>query len=188
MRLAVGTSETWVSWWHAVWSAHSTTHSANGRAAWSWTSGEGWVGAKHADTRTELGATERNHVLADVGSDNLPVLWVGVGQDVLNQVVSVLVARNVDEWNAWAIWAAFTNTVEVAGEKLNTSNLEAFLDDLGSELIHAVLGSVSDDMVDGAAAISWSSVLADVLDAPVSELAVSDDVDASKDFLDTWAL
>ena len=92
------------------------------------------------------------------------------------------------DWNAWAIWAAFTNTVEVAGEKLNTSNLEAFLDDLGSELIHAVLGSVSDDMVDGAAAISWSSVLADVLDAPVSELAVSDDVDASKDFLDTWAL
>lgn len=188
MRLAVGTPETWVSWWHAVWSAHSTTHSANGRAAWSWTGGEGWVGAEHAYTRTELGATERNHVLADVGGDNLPVLWVGVGQDVLNQVVSVLVASNVDEWNAWTIWATFAYTVKVAAEKLNTTNLETLLDDLGSELIHAVLGSVSDDMVDGAAAIGWSAVLADVLDAPVSKLAVRDDVDAAKDLLDTWAL
>lgn len=188
MRLAVGTSETWVSWWHAVWSAHSTPHSANGRAAWSWTGGKCWVGAEHADTRTEFGATERNHVLADVGSNNLPVLRVGVGQDVLNQVVSVLVASNVDERNAWAIWATFADTVKVAAEKLNTTNLETLLDDLGSELIHAVLRSVSDDMVDGAAAIGWSAMLADVLDAPVSKLSVGDDVDAAKDLLNTWPL
>ena len=127
-------------------------------------------------------------MLANVGSDNLPVLWIGVGQDVLNQVVSVLVASNVDEWNAWTIWAAFADTVEVAAEKLNAANLEALLDDFGRELIHAVLGSVSDDMIDGAAAISRSPVLADMLNAPVSKLAMSDDVDAAKDFLNTWAL
>lgn len=43
-------------------------------------------------------------------------------------------------------------------------------------------------MVDGTAAISWGTVLTDVLNAPVPELAVSDDVDAAKDLLYTWAL
>lgn len=181
MRLTVGTTETRISWWHTV-GANSRSH------ARSRTCGESWVGAEHTNTRTKLGATERHHVLADVAGNNLSVLWVGVCQDVLNQIVPVLVASNVDEWNAWAIWATFADTVQVAAEELHSTDLETLLNYLGSELIHAILRSVSDDMVDGAAAISWSTMLADVLDAPVSELTMSNDIDAAKDFLNAWTL
>jgi len=31
-------------------------------------------------------------------------------------------------------------------------------------------------------------MLADMLDAPISELAMSDDIDAGKDFIDAWTL
>ena len=43
-------------------------------------------------------------------------------------------------------------------------------------------------MVNGAATVSWSPVLADVLDAPVAELAMSNDVDVLQDFFDAGAL
>ena len=127
-------------------------------------------------------------MLADVAGNNFSVLWVGVGQDVLDQVVTVLIAGNVDERNAWTIWATLADAIQVAAEELHSTNLETLLNHLGSELIHAVLGCIPDDMVDGAAAVSWSTMLADVLDAPVSELTVGDDVDAAKDFLNAWTL
>ncbi len=111
-----------------------------------------------------------------------------MSQDVLDQVISVLVAGDVDERNAWTVAATLANTVKVATEKLDTSNLETLLDNLGCKLVHAVLRGVPDDVVNGTAAISWSAVLADVLNAPVAELAVSDNIDASKDFLNTWTL
>ena len=43
-------------------------------------------------------------------------------------------------------------------------------------------------MVDGTTAVCWSPMLTDVLDAPVSELSVSDDVDTMENFVDTRAL
>jgi hypothetical protein len=43
-------------------------------------------------------------------------------------------------------------------------------------------------MVDGAAAISWCTMLTDVLDAPVTKLAMRNDVNASKDLFNAWAL
>jgi hypothetical protein len=43
-------------------------------------------------------------------------------------------------------------------------------------------------MVDSSAAISWGTVLADVLDAPVAKLAMSNDVDACQDLLNARAL
>ena len=181
MRLAVGTTETRISWWHAV--------GADSRSdTWSWASSDSWVGAEHTNARAKLGPTERDHVLADVAGNDLSVLWVGVRQDVLDQVVTVLVAGNVDERDAWAIWTTFADTIEVAAEELHSTDLETLLNYLGSELVHAILRSVPDDMVDGAAAISWSTVLADVLNTPVSELSVSNDIDAAKDFLNAWTL
>ena len=60
----------------------------------SWTSGHSRVAAQHGNTRTVLGATERYHVLADVRSNNLTTLRVGVGENVLNQVVAKLVTGN----------------------------------------------------------------------------------------------
>lgn len=146
------------------------------------------VGAEHANTRAELGPTERDHVLANVAGNKLTMLRVGVSQDVLNEVVAILVTGDIDQWNAWAIKTAFADTIKIAAEEVGTTNLEALLNNLGGELIHAVLRGISDDMVNGSAAISWGAVLADMLDAPIAELTMSNDINAGKDLFDAWAL
>lgn len=43
-------------------------------------------------------------------------------------------------------------------------------------------------MVNRTAAVSRSTMLADVLNAPIAELTMRDDVDAGEDFIDTRAL
>jgi hypothetical protein len=43
-------------------------------------------------------------------------------------------------------------------------------------------------MINGAAAISWCAMLADVLNAPVAKLAMSNNINAGKNFFDAWAL
>lgn len=127
-------------------------------------------------------------MLPDVSSNHVSVLGVGMGQDVLNEIVAVLVAGNVDQGNARTVETTLADSVKVAAKKLGASDLEAFLNDLGSELIHGILRSVSNDMVNGTAAVRRSTMFANVLDAPVPKLAVRDDVDVGKDFLDAWAL
>lgn len=157
----------------------------------SWRSrarGVGWVAAQHGDTAAVLGATEGDHVLADVGSHNLTTLRIAVGEDVLDEVVTELISGNVDERHAWAIWTSLADAVKVAIEEVAATDLQALLDDLRRELVHAVLGREVDDMVDGAGTIRDGTMLADVLDAPVTELTVGDDVDARHDFVDAWAL
>lgn len=152
------------------------------------TSDNGRVGAEHADAGAELGATKRNHVLPDVGSDDLAVLVGSVGQDVLDQIVAILVAGDVDERDAGTIVATLADTIEVATQELRAADLEALLDNLGCELISAILGGIANDVVDGAATVGRGTVLADVLDAPVAELAMGNDVDVGKDLLDAGAL
>jgi len=127
-------------------------------------------------------------VLSNVLGNNLTMLRVGVSENVLDQVISVLVACNINQWNAWPIKTTFANTIEIAAQEINATNLEALLNDLGGKLVHAVLRGIANDMVNGTAAISWGTMLADVLDAPVAELAMSDNVNACKDLLDAGAL
>jgi hypothetical protein len=165
-----------------VWKTDSRT---NTRARASL---DGRVGAEHANSRAKLGSTERDHVLSDVLSNNLTMLRVGVSENVLDEVVAVLVAGDVDQWNARTIETTLTDTVKIATEEVNTTNLEALLNDLRRKLVHAVLRGIADDMVDSSAAISWGTVLADVLDAPVAKLAMSNDVDACQDLLNARAL
>jgi hypothetical protein len=52
------------------------------------------VAAKHCNTRAVLGSAKRDHVLADMAADNLTVLGAAVGQDVLDEIVSELIAGN----------------------------------------------------------------------------------------------
>lgn len=71
----------------------------------------GWVAAEHSHTGTKFGATERHHVLTvpreylskAVGlSPNLPnvrrnyltMIRICVGEDILDQVISILVTRD----------------------------------------------------------------------------------------------
>jgi uncharacterized protein YunC (DUF1805 family) len=84
----------------------------------------------------------------------------------------------VNERHAWSVRASLADTIKVSVQELVTANLEALLDDLGSVLIHAVFGAVTKNVVDGAAAISGSTVFADMLNAPVAELAVGNDINA----------
>lgn len=127
-------------------------------------------------------------MLANVGSNNLTVLGVRVREDVLDEVVAVLVAGNVDEGNSGPVHPSLTNSIKIAAEKLGATNLETLLDNLRSELVHGILSSVSNNMINGTAPVSRSSVLTNMLDAPVSELTVGDDVNIGEDLLNTMAL
>lgn len=68
-RLTVSTTKSRVALRHAV----RADGGANTRTR---AGGNGWVGAKHANSGPKFGSTKRNHVFADVASDNLPMLRV----------------------------------------------------------------------------------------------------------------
>lgn len=121
-------------------------------------------------------------MLADVGSYDIPVLRVCVCQNPLDQVVAILIAGNVNERNSRSIHAALTDPIKIAAQKVASSNLQTLLHYLGSILIHAVLCSEANDVIDGSASIWRSAMLADMLNAPVTELAVGDNVNVCKDF------
>ena len=172
-----------------VWLRHARVGSADSRTnTRTRTSLDRGIGTEHANTRAKLGSAKRNHVLANVLSDNLTMLRVGVRENVLDEVITVLVARDVNQGDARTIVTALTNSIEIATKEVNTTNLEALLNNLGSKLIHAVLRSKANDMINCSAAISWSTVLADVLNTPIAELTVSNNVDASENFFNTGTL
>lgn len=127
-------------------------------------------------------------MLSNVLSNNLTVLRIGMSENILNEIVAVLVTRNVDQWDSRAVESALTDAIKIAAEEINTTNLEAFFDDLRSKLIHAVFGCIANDMINGTTAISWSSMLADVLDAPITELSMGNNINASEDFFNARTL
>lgn len=111
-----------------------------------------------------------------------------VVEDPLNQVVAILIAGDINQWDPSPITTAFTNSVKVASKKLSTSNLQAFLDNLGGKLVCTVLGSIPNDVVNGTASIRWSSMLANMLNAPIAELPMRNNIDVREDLFDAWPL
>lgn len=87
-----------------------------------------------------------------------------------------MVAGNVNEGDSGAVKSTLTNAIKIATEEINATDLETFLDNFGSELIHAIVRSVANNMVDGSAAISWRAVLTNVLDAPIAKLPLGNDI------------
>lgn len=146
------------------------------------------IGAEHTNSRAELGASKRHHMLANMGSHHFSVLWSGVVEDPLHKVVAVLITGNVNQGNARAITTTLTNPIKVTTEEVRATNLEALLHNFRRKLIRTVLSSVSNNMVDGAAAIRRGAMLANVLNAPITKLPVSNDVDVGKDFFNAGAL
>jgi len=65
-----------------------------------------------------------------MSGNNLTMLRVGMSEDVLDEIVAVLVARDVDQGNTRTVDPSFADPIEVAAEKFRPSNLEALLDDL----------------------------------------------------------
>lgn len=127
-------------------------------------------------------------MLADMGCNDLAVVGIGVGEDVLNEIIAILVASNIDERNTGTISSAFTDAVKISAQKLWASNLETLLDHLRGKLVHTILGSIADDVIDRTAAISRGAMLTNVLNTPIAELSMRDDIDVRQNFLDARAL
>jgi hypothetical protein len=127
-------------------------------------------------------------VLADVDGDLLSLVVVGIHQNPLYQIVAVLVTGNINQRNARTIWVCGSDDAKVVLEELNTANLQTFLYNLGGKLIDAVAIGIAKDVVDDSAFVWRGAVLAEMLDTPVSELPVGDEVDVCDDFFDGGAL
>jgi hypothetical protein len=127
-------------------------------------------------------------VFAYVGRDHFTMLRSGIVENPLHQVVAVLVASNVDQGNSSSVTPSFTDTVEIPSQEVAPAYLQALLHDLRGKLIGAVLGSVADDMVNSSATVRRSPVFTYVLDAPIAELAMCDNVNVRKNLFDARTL
>lgn len=165
---------------------HTAVH--HGSYTGTGTSDDRGVSAQHSNTRAELRSTERYHVFANMCCNNLSVLWVGMGEYVLDQVVPILIARNIDQRDPWTIKTSFADAIKIAAEKFGTANFKTFLDNLRGKLIHRVLRGIPDDMVDGSASICRSTMLTDVLNTPVAKLTVGNNINVGQDFFNARTL
>ena len=127
-------------------------------------------------------------MLSNMRSHHVAVLWRCVIQNPLDQVITVLVAGNVDKRDSSPVAATLADSIEISAQKIPSANLETLLYHFGSELIGAVLRCVPDYMIDGSASVWRSSVFTDVLNAPVAKLTMGDNVDIGEDFFNAWTL
>lgn len=77
---------------------------------------------------------------------------------------------------------------EVAVHELGTTNLQALLDNLGGELVDAIAIGLGQDVVNDSSLVSRRSMLAQVLDAPIAELSMGDEINVGNDFVDGRSL
>lgn len=62
-------------------------------------------------------------MLSNVLSNDFPMLRVGMGENVLDEVVAVLVTRDIDQRNTRTVETTLTDTIKIATEKVNPTNL-----------------------------------------------------------------
>lgn len=94
----------------------------------------------------------------------------------------------IDQRHARAVRTASANTGKITVKELSTTNFKTFFNNLRSELVHAIISGPHEDMLDGTVLVMWSSVLTDVLDAPIAKLAVGEEINFCKNFLNSRAL
>ncbi len=144
------------------------------------------------------------HYSPNVIGDLLTLVVVSVHEDPLDQVVAVLItgdyhalarssgylvdALTVDEGDARTLRMSSRHNTQVTVHELGTTDLEALLHNLGSKLVDAVAVSVGENVVDDTALVRRRTMFAQVLDTPVSELAMSNQIDACNDFFNGRAL
>lgn len=127
-------------------------------------------------------------MLPDMRRHHFAVLGRRVVEDPLDEIVAVLVARNVNQRDPSTIATTLAHSVQVSAQKISPTNLQTLLNHLRGKLIGTVLGSVSNYMVNGPTAVRRRTVLANVLDAPVSKLAVGHNIDIGKHFFNARPL
>lgn len=69
-------------------------------------------------------------MLSDMDGNLLSLLLMGVHENPLDEVVTVLIASDVDEWNSRSFWVGCCDDIQITVEELNSANLETFLDNL----------------------------------------------------------
>ena len=106
----------------------------------------------------------------------------------MDKVVAVLVTCNVNQGNSSSIQATFADAVQIPSQELTAPNLQTLFHHLGRKLISAVFSCVANNVVNSPAAVWWRTVFANMLDAPVSKLAMSNDIYIGKDFFNAGAL
>jgi hypothetical protein len=106
-----------------------------------------------------------------------------VHQDPLDQIVSVLISGDVDQRDAWTIRVSRGDDSEVAIQKLDAADLEAFLNHLRRELINAVAVGVCQNMINDTPLVWRRTMLAQMLNTPVAELSMGDKINVGDDFL-----
>src|SRR5690242_13352375 len=104
-------------------------------------------------------------------------MMMSIHQDPLDQVVAILVASNVNERNPRTVWSGGSDNTKIAIQEIHSTDLEAFFHDFGCKLVNAVVVRVGENVIDDTTLIGRGSMLAKVLNAPVAELTVSDEVD-----------
>lgn len=97
-------------------------------------------------------------------------------------------ALTIDQWHAGTVWSTLTDAFQIPIQKFSATNFETFLNNLRCILVHTVLGSEAKNVIDSATTVRSSTMLADMLNAPVPELTMCDDIDARQNFVDTRAL
>jgi hypothetical protein len=116
------------------------------------------------------------------------MLRIGMCQDILDEIIAVLITGNINQRDAWSVETPFTDTVEIATEEVNSTNFETLFNNLGGKLIHTILGSIANNVINCPATIGRSAVLAYMLNAPITKLSMSNDINACENFFNTWAL
>lgn len=127
-------------------------------------------------------------MLSNMCSNNLTMLGRGVGQNPLDQVIAVLITGDINQGDSRSVHATLTYSVKVTSQKIGTTYLQAFFNDLRSILIHAVFSCVANYVINCSASVGRRAVFADVLNAPIAELSMGNDVNVGQDFFDTRTL
>lgn len=127
-------------------------------------------------------------MLPDVDGDLLLLVVVSVHQNPLDEVIPILISSDVDKWDARTIRPSGGDDQKILVQEIQTTDLEALLHNFGSKLIDAIVVGVGQDVINDATLVGWRAMLAEMLNTPVAELAMSDKVDVGDDFLDSRSL
>jgi len=111
-----------------------------------------------------------------------------MGKAVRKRSMTYLIPSNVDERHTRTVSTTLTDFFKVSIEELGARNFETLFDNLRGELVGTVLCCIAKDVFDSTGLVRTCTVLADMLDTPIAELAVRNNIDAAKDFVDAGTL
>jgi hypothetical protein len=102
----------------------------------------------------------------------------------------------VNQRHPWSISTPGAHARKIAVQKLGAAYLQTLLDNLRCKLIHAIVNRPKEDMLNSTASIVRSTMFANMLDTPISELAMGEHVNfgyhffngRSLDVLLAWSL